>query len=184
MPIPVTSQCGKRFAAQDQLAGKRVQCPSCGQPLAIPAGSAAAQDHVRCQYCHQPVPRAEYAQHVDLHIRPQADGQRTDYATLPPDQREGNWEEAPRWYRHSRCGHVTGMPEEIIQTYLQDPWFYLSDKTFCTGCGRHVRQGECVWVETGENLQTYTDRLRAAKPQFRPGALRRLMAAIINAVVR
>lgn len=39
MPISVTCQCGKSFAANDSLAGKRVKCPACAQPLAIPDGT-------------------------------------------------------------------------------------------------------------------------------------------------
>jgi ribosomal protein L40E len=41
MPIKVTCQCGKSFAAKDELAGKAVKCPNCQQPLRIPGGSAA-----------------------------------------------------------------------------------------------------------------------------------------------
>lgn len=37
MSIPVRCQCGKAFAARDDLAGKRVKCPSCGGVLAIPS---------------------------------------------------------------------------------------------------------------------------------------------------
>src|SRR5258708_3635722 len=37
MPIVVACQCGKRFKAGDQFAGKRTRCPGCGQPLTIPA---------------------------------------------------------------------------------------------------------------------------------------------------
>ena len=37
MPIPVTCLCGKRFAAVDSWAGKRAQCPVCGQAITIPA---------------------------------------------------------------------------------------------------------------------------------------------------
>lgn len=40
MPIIVSCRCGQRFSAIDELAGKRVSCPSCGQPLAIPAAGA------------------------------------------------------------------------------------------------------------------------------------------------
>jgi len=40
MSIPVRCQCGKAFAARDELAGKRVKCPSCGGVLAIPAAPA------------------------------------------------------------------------------------------------------------------------------------------------
>jgi hypothetical protein len=90
---------------------------------------------------------------------------------------------APRWYRHTTCGAVTGMPEEIIQTYLANPWFYLADKTFCTGCGKHVHQRQCVWEETGEDLQSYTDRLRAAKPQFRPNLPKRILIKIVTAIL-
>lgn len=59
MPIPVTCSCGKRFAAPDNLAGKRVKCPACSQTLTIPqpassstAPEAAAQPNairVRCE---------------------------------------------------------------------------------------------------------------------------------------
>lgn len=37
MPTVVACQCGQRFQAQDHLAGKTVRCPSCSQPLQIPA---------------------------------------------------------------------------------------------------------------------------------------------------
>lgn len=36
MPIKVTCQCGKSFAAKDELAGKRLDCPNCNNPLEIP----------------------------------------------------------------------------------------------------------------------------------------------------
>lgn len=41
MPIPVKCQCGAGFAANDQLAGKTVQCPKCKNPLTIPSPAAA-----------------------------------------------------------------------------------------------------------------------------------------------
>lgn len=45
MPIPVTCQCGSRFAAPDHLAGKQVACPQCKRPLVInrAAGGPAAK---------------------------------------------------------------------------------------------------------------------------------------------
>ena len=36
MPTIVVCGCGKRLEAPDSLAGKRVKCPHCGQPLSIP----------------------------------------------------------------------------------------------------------------------------------------------------
>lgn len=41
MPIPVACQCGKQVNAPDNLAGKRVKCPACGNPLVIPAAPVA-----------------------------------------------------------------------------------------------------------------------------------------------
>lgn len=38
MPITVTCQCGKSFQAKDELAGRTMQCPSCGAGLHIPGG--------------------------------------------------------------------------------------------------------------------------------------------------
>lgn len=36
MPIAVTCRCGNALSAPDNLAGKAVKCPKCGQPLSIP----------------------------------------------------------------------------------------------------------------------------------------------------
>jgi hypothetical protein len=38
MPILVSCKCGKKLRLKDELAGKRVKCPGCGQCLAVPAG--------------------------------------------------------------------------------------------------------------------------------------------------
>ena len=72
------------------------------------------------------------------------------------------------------------MPEEIVRSYLKNPYLYLADSTFCCGCGRHVPFRECKWTETGENLQAYMDDLRAQKPELRPGLLTRMLAAIFK----
>ncbi|MCG8405318.1 MAG: hypothetical protein MI923_08990 [Phycisphaerales bacterium] len=36
MSIVASCHCGKKFKAKDQMAGKRVRCPSCGEPVRIP----------------------------------------------------------------------------------------------------------------------------------------------------
>ncbi|MCA9177224.1 MAG: hypothetical protein KDB14_22195 [Planctomycetales bacterium] len=41
MAIPVSCSCGKQVNAPEHLAGKKVKCPACGQPLAIPSGGGA-----------------------------------------------------------------------------------------------------------------------------------------------
>ena len=36
MAIPVTCQCGKKYQAKDELAGRQLKCPTCGQILVVP----------------------------------------------------------------------------------------------------------------------------------------------------
>ena len=39
MAIKVTCTCGKTVSANDGLAGRRVKCPDCSEPISIPAES-------------------------------------------------------------------------------------------------------------------------------------------------
>ena len=123
---------------------------------------------IRCPFCHQYVDKAEYTAHAAKHTLRRPDGQQTDYVTLPKEDREpGDLTGVPRVYVHRKCGVATGMPEEIIRSYLKNPYMY-SDKTFCCGCGGHVPLQECEWVETGQDLQSYNDELRRSKPEMKP----------------
>lgn len=132
---------------------------------------------VRCPYCHEYIDEGKFAAHEAKHLKARPDGQQTDYATLPEDERDqSNLDEVPQVYVHRKCGVATRMPEEIIRSYLQNPFMYMADETFCCGCRKHVPFRECVWTETNEDLQAYTDRLRAAKPEMKPKGC---MAAVL-----
>lgn len=136
---------------------------------------------IRCPYCHENIESRDYRQHEAEHVRLLADGQQTDYVSLPPEDRvAGPLHGVPQVYRHNQCGTLTQMPEEAIRSYLKNPYLYMADKTFCCGCGVHVPFRDCVWAETGEDLQAYTDRLRAAKPEFRPGILKRMGIRLVR----
>jgi hypothetical protein len=136
---------------------------------------------IRCPFCHEHIDSAEYPAHEAAHMKLRSDGQQSEYVTLPPEEREsGSLAGVPQIYQHQKCGALTGMPEEIVRSYLQNPWLYLADRTFCTGCHRHVPLRECVWTETGEDLQTYTDNLRAEKPELRPGLLKRMFIGLLR----
>jgi hypothetical protein len=129
---------------------------------------------IRCPYCHAYIDERSYAAHEAKHRKTRRDGQQTDYVTLPEDEREqGDLDGVPQIYVHRRCGVETGMPEDIIRSYLKDPYLYSADQTFCCGCGKHVPIRQCSWVETDENLQHYFDRLRAQTPVARPRRRRR-----------
>ncbi len=136
---------------------------------------------VRCQFCHEYIDAAAYPAHEAEHLKPRTDGQQSEYVTLPPEEREqGDLSDVPTVYVHVKCGAATGMPEEIVRSYLKNPYLYLADVTFCMGCGTHVPLRECKWTETGEDLQTYTDRLRAEKPELRPGIVKRMLIGILK----
>lgn len=136
---------------------------------------------IHCPYCHEDVDETAFPAHEAAHLKARPDGQQTDYVTLPPAEREqGDLAGVPRAYAHRKCGAATGMPEEIIRSYLQNPWLYLADATFCTGCGKHVPFRECEWMETGEDLQTYMDRLRAERPDLRPNILKRMLFGVVK----
>jgi hypothetical protein len=139
---------------------------------------------VRCPYCHEQIDSADFPAHEAEHLKPKPDGQQSEYATLPPEDRElGSLAGVPKVYRHKKCGVATGMPEEIIRSYLKNPYMYMADATFCCGCGKHVPFRECVWVETGEDLQTYTDKLRAAKPEMKPKGCLAMLLLVIGVVI-
>ena len=126
-------------------------------------------EQIRCPYCHEFIDKAEFPAHEAAHRKTRPDGQQSEYATLPEEERaQGDLAGVPKVYVHRKCGAATGMPEEIIRSYLQNPYLYSADATFCCGCGKHVPFRECVWTETGEDLQSYTDKLRAAKPEMKP----------------
>ena len=87
--------------------------------------------------------------------------------TLPPALRDqSSLEGVPRVYRHPQCGGMTGMPEEIIRSYLKNPFMY-NGKTFCTGCQAYVDCGELFWVETGQRLSEYNAELQRNARQDR-----------------
>ena len=148
----------------------------------------------QCPFCHEFIPADEMGRHQRKHTKLRSDGQMTDHATLPPEERvTGDLAGVPRWYTHAKCGATTGMPEEIIRSYLKNPFMYNS-RTFCTGCGDYVAMSTVEWVETGENLQDYMDGLKrkavregTAEPNVMPVGCWALLVSIplvpIGAVV-
>ncbi len=116
---------------------------------------------VRCAFCHKLVFRPFYAGHKVRHTKPLPDGQMTDHVTVHPQGRyKGSLKGIPSGYQHPKCGVVTGMPEEIIRSYLVNPFLY-SDRTYCCGCNAYVQRSELFWVETGQCLADYFQGLQA-----------------------
>ena len=117
---------------------------------------------IECPFCHQRVFRWWYPFHEARHTKLLDDGQMTDHMTVAEQERyQGSLDGVPQVYYHSVCGEETGMPEEIIRSYLANPFLY-NDRTFCTGCNDYVHESEVFWTETGQSLAEYKDQLQQA----------------------
>jgi hypothetical protein len=114
----------------------------------------------RCPYCHKRVFRLFYARHEAKHTALLPDGQMTNHVMVHPKGRyKGSLKGIPRAYRHPRCGVVTGMPEEIIRSYLMNPFLY-GGGSFCCGCNDYMPEDELFWQETGQSLAEYNRGLK------------------------
>jgi hypothetical protein len=115
---------------------------------------------VECPFCHKRVFRLFYYRHIAEHTELRDDGQMHDHITVREDGRyAGSLDGVPKIYRHSRCGGGTGMPEEIIRSYLANPFLY-SGGSFCCGCNNYMPYEELFWIETGESLADYFRKLQ------------------------
>lgn len=84
----------------------------------------------------------------------------TDHITVHPTGRyTGSLEGVPQAYRHPKCGGATRMPEEIIRSYLVNPFLY-SGKSFCCGCNEYTPVAELFWIETGQCMADYNRELQ------------------------
>lgn len=130
-------------------------------------------EKTRCRFCHEYIENDLLDAHIKNHQSLLVDGQQRDYVTLPPNERvDRELTDVPFVYIHTDCGVATVMPDEIVRSYLQNPYLYASDATFCAGCGKHVPFADCIWTETKQNLQEYFDALRAEKPECRPAGFK------------
>ena len=110
---------------------------------------------VRCAFCHKLVFRPFYQSHRSKHTTQLADGQMTDHITIHPSGRyQGALDGIPQAYVHPKCGVATGMPDEIIRSYLVNPFLY-SGGSFCCGCNDYLPYEELFWVETRQSLADY-----------------------------
>ena len=120
---------------------------------------------LECPYCHKQVFRFFFAGHKAKHQDFRPDGQQNEYITLHPNGRyQGSLDLVPQCYFHPTCGVLTGMPEDVIRSYLVNPFLY-GGGSFCCGCGEHIPEEELFWDETGQNMAEYTSELREAYTQ-------------------
>ena len=114
----------------------------------------------RCPFCHKVVLGLFYSRHRAKHTALLPDGQMTNHITVHPTGRyKGSLRGVPQAYLHPKCGVVTQMPEEIIRSYLVNPFLY-SNRSFCCGCNDYIQQNELFWHETGQCMADYNRELQ------------------------
>jgi hypothetical protein len=159
----------RRRADWSNLRYPGVRCPNCRdrvteEDVARHLGTVQRETdagwEVQCTFCHRWVARGTIDRHLAPHLERSPDGQQRDHVTLAPERRfRGSLDDVPQVYVHEKCGARTGMPEEIIRSYLVNPFLY-NDHTFCAGCRDYVHASELRWVKTGDTLYEYTRMLR------------------------
>lgn len=171
MMAPFDSECLRCARSQDLADKQAFSAPNQSTDPQPPPHDSPHEDEVRCPYCHEWVKGKNYLHHQNEHNGLRADGQYKEYVTLPPEDRDhSSLDGVPRVYYHHRCGSHTGMPEEIVRSYLRDPYLYYADQSFCGGCHRHIPCRELVWVETGRTCRpTTTDSVPPTRNNGLPG---------------
>ncbi|MFO0810009.1 MAG: hypothetical protein U0746_15415 [Gemmataceae bacterium] len=103
--------------------------------------------------------------------------------TLPLEKRfAGPLDGVPRVYFNAAKNAATEMPEEVVRSYLADPWLY-NDWVWCTGANDNVRQSDLVWADTGETLSDYFARLKAEKPRPGPAGWQAIVPPVVLTLI-
>lgn len=120
MPIVVTCRCGRRFQAIDALVGKRVRCPACGEPLAIPATSAPpASAGVPLDLGDFPPFEQSAAEPSPLEL-PGDDPQQ--FGAAGYSGRRAQPEPLSRWLIAAMCAAVVVVVVVLIAIVFSQPW--------------------------------------------------------------
>ena len=132
MPIKVTCSCGAKFAAKDELAGKKVKCPKCQVPLMIPAAQSQPSGPQQQQQAPRPAQPAAAA--------PQAQPRADDIFTLAPQ--EGNRQVASDPF----------MSDLLAEAGVVADPNYRGPR--CPGCNAPIQQGAVLCVKCGFDFRT------------------------------
>ena len=132
MPIKVTCSCGAKFAAKDELAGKKVKCPKCQVPLVIPAAQGQPSGPQQQQQAPRPVQPAAPA--------PQPQARPDDIFALAPQ--EGNRQVASDPF----------MSELLAEAGVVSDPNYRGPR--CPGCNAPIAQSAVLCVKCGFDLRT------------------------------
>jgi ribosomal protein S27E len=143
-------QCGKEFRVKDELAGKRVKCSACGQPIAIPAAAGRAV---------APAPKGA----------PAAKGPPAP-ARAPSAPRSPGLPPPP--------GSVHDLLDDATVGKLVAPTIVMPGQMLCPNCAKAIPMGAAVCTFCGFDFRAgKTTRVVTEKP--RDPRVQKLIAALI-----
>ena len=123
-----------------------------------------------CPYCDRNVLYFLYSVHIVKHATVQARRTKDGRVVLPGDERyAGSLHGVPRLYRHPACGSWSNLAEDVIRSYLVNPFLH-GDRWGCRGCKRFVPTAELYFAQTGECVFAYMQRLRGVPAATRQAA--------------
>lgn len=134
MPIKIACKCGQKFAAKDELSGKTVKCPKCGDPIKIPA--AQGQPAATGPQAQQQAPAPARQQ-----PKPQEDDMLRMAAPSAP-----------------RVGGDPFLNDLLVEAGVTSDIHHTGPR--CPGCNAPIQPDAMLCVKCGYNLRT-GQRMRA-----------------------
>jgi hypothetical protein len=74
-------------------------------------------------------------------------------------------EELGRVYRHRECGGETTIAG-VGYSYVSHPFVVGRKRSFCAGCQKYIPYSQLEWVDTGETISAYHQRMREQAPML------------------
>lgn len=163
MSIEFTCECGRQVRVKPELAGRKIRCPGCGNPLRVPAesdGDAPAAATQRMET--QPEDAAEEPKKSGTR-RTSKSGKSLPAGRSPKPAESA--EVAPTRQRASGDGAKSRAAAQPVQEPRKKTEFGLSPledtnqaggkKTFpCPGCGAGLYAGDILCISCGMDLST------------------------------
>ncbi|MEK7468212.1 MAG: hypothetical protein AAB074_12430 [Planctomycetota bacterium] len=160
MPISTSCSCGRKLNLKDELAGKTVKCPQCGNGVRVPDGKSTATAVAT------PPPRSAPA---DSRIMEKPGGKKKDdagpkvmmanFKSLEDFDDAGNVKKKKKEFTKEEeqvseaAGGTTGgemakIAAEALSAEKEKP------KHRCPGCGRGVKPDDVICTKCGTNIKT------------------------------
>ncbi len=161
MSIEFSCECGRQVRVKPELAGKKIRCPGCGNPLRVPAEGAA--DEPAAPATKSPPAQEETRRPAGKTSRvgrksgpiPLGKGAKAaDASEIAPTRAPGG-EATKMKSGRAAAAKSTGDDLDVKPMEDQDQGKAAGKKTFpCPGCGAALYAGDMMCITCGMDLST------------------------------